>query len=649
MENRNIILRKSKLIKDNSDEVLKDIFVGFNTLEKKITPQKNMLEEFINIIKSSNLGDKIYILSPRLNLMKIKKYINEALDRGVVFYAILQDASLLEEYFGKILIRESSNLPKATFILSENKINISGVLSQGNLDETFRYILRIDQEQFEDLKRLFVNIFWNKSQFEFREMGRIKAKSLYENYLYNELIEGSNQIIDTFENVISHNTNIYSKYLDNINYKQLTESTLQIEKKDLKNIDYIKNIAYKNNDIFINSNHILSHFLFTNNEGYYISDFENSKNTFIISLNNSQLREVNEYKDILKSNPDYIFFKEIKIKDLNNNFLFLDNLTKEIERKNRSIKKLEPVNTQTIEEYLNFDIDEYIKSLMQFNQSDIALEYEYNLEVYPPYLPKKATKAPLIKEWEIFDKNFKGFLNKEILNLIEDKKSIETRKTALFKLFQAPKLNKLNSDIEKLKTIKSKDFLLLEYTNLKKILKEVEEITNSNIYNKDEIKLKDEEEKLQNKIKQFEDKIQALEDELKKYNTKITLNPSRILIKKISEFQNDRQLKSKNNKKIFISNLKESKKILKNIEKEKENLKSYKMNLEINKKQLNNLCNSSKKSNFNISLPSIAKNTIGNLYEYENKIYLSILKEDDLFKALDEAKRLNAKVVFQKC
>lgn len=694
MENKSINFRKNTQIKDNSNEILNDIFIEFNKTNDNTLIQENILENFLNILKTSKSEDVIYILSPKLNLMKSKREINSALERGVVLYAIVEDGKLLEEYFNKILIRESSNLSNSSIIIKESHGEFFGLLGQGNIsDESTNFILKTDQDQSKDLKKYFVNTFWNKSDFEFRKNIKTEAKSLYENYNYDEIIESNNKINDIFINFIENNNNIYSKYLNNIDYSNLKKSSLQLEKKDLKEFEHIKNIG-EYNDIFINYDNFLKPLLFTDNEGYYISDFENSKNTFIISLNREQLKEAKKYEEMLKSTSNFKYFPQITIGDINNNFFFLKDTnkgSKNITVKEQSLKILEPVKTDNIEDYLNYNLNEHINSLACFDKSDIALTYEYTLKVYPPYLPKKAYKAKLIKEWECFDNNLKAFLNKENTNLNESIKNINNNKNFLINLFKNQKINRLQSNIKQLNEIKNLDFSSLDMDTILEKLEEIKKITKNTNLDNIEVNSQIEE----NKIKELEKIISNLNKDLikaeKNKSKWLSSERSRILkeleskksIKASKPKQNNKKNKSKstglnstnddqiinskinseitqlkeiNNLEKFIKflndlNLKYDKKSIDNLntnyEKISKEINENKKNLQSKKDYLKNINKTFINSTFNTSLPKEKRNILGTLYEYNELRYLSITNETDLDEALKEGKRLNAKIVFE--
>ncbi|MGL6114967.1 MAG: hypothetical protein ACRC1R_07985, partial [Cetobacterium sp.] len=456
-----------------------------------------------------------------------------------------------------------------------------------------------------------------------------------------------------FEHFISKNQNIYSKYMTNINYDNLKNSYLQVEKKDLKNFEYIKNIG-KYNEIFINSMDNLGPLFFTEYEGYYISDFENSKNTFIISLNEIQLEKFKSYRNNLELTSNYKYVNKIKVGKIVGKFFFLKNISKELEVKEKIYKNLNSIKTESIDEYLNYDLKEHIKKQMNFDLSDIALAYEYKLDVYPPYLPKQASKASLVKEWEKFNKDIKGLLNREISGVKASIDELKNDKNILVRLFKEVKIKKLSSNIERLEKIKEMNFLSMKYKDIVKILEEITEINKNNTFDKNEIDFKIKESNIKKQIKEIDEKIQELEEESKIKEEKIRKSKTEISPKK-----NKMKNKGKNQSNNIENNLKQMNENTDNLEKElkvkKEKIKEFKekkekLKMEIsskeneNKNQSNNI-----KNKLNISIPSNEINRVGNLYEYKGVTYLGILEEKDLNDIVfKEAKRLNAEIVFEK-
>ncbi len=743
-ENQNeLILPKSFSYKeDYVEDVYNDFWEKKEILEKEIKKPNYIIDNFEDILDEINQTQEVLcIITDDIATNKIVDILLELQKKNIRIYLIIEDprdnkgkikeekSKLLKQVVNKILIRTLHNVNGHIILIDPHKRNLSkGLITNSrlmdlgdNYGEGFIKI-NLNSNQIKEGFEVFKNLFWNLAQTEMInethlldpikikdspfELSQNNSKDFlidYEKYKglrkkIVELIEGCEKnIIISSENLFFPDPikNILSKKI------QVISGQNQIVIPRLIWPDPIFPDINNNSSIYgtedVNFNFIITDKM---NGIFILNGFQNDKLIhFGITLNETQLKEIQNIFNYIKQATEYEYFYEKKLKDIRRDiekYNIKRNRYEVQDIKNSEIISIDDIQVENIDAFMNESEQPDLKKHKKKGLKSI--EYQWNL--LPPYLPTKAEKSKIYSDWDNTQANFEETienLNANLEKLLKNIEDYESVRLESFFLGKKQKLKEISRNTQKLnehdirtlsmsETIKEANILselcnelkvhlgeiILEIKNDKGISVLTQQIDDLNKkkeayqseMNNIESDITQKEEILNEKKKIYEEITSKKRKRKKDNERQVNIKELKAIIKKIEQ-----EIKSIGKKK--SQNLKQISAVDKNIENNKIKLKSLESSISSKKdkkkmkideldgfREIMKSSPTKKKSKSSEDSETIFKNldyesnvpkeslpSIGNLYDKGKNRFLAIKYYSEIELGKEEAKRLNAKLV----
>ncbi|AGH81078.1 hypothetical protein PCNPT3_05680 [Psychromonas sp. CNPT3] len=372
-------------------------------------------QEIIILINNTRLT--LLLAADQLTNVAIITALQNAADKGIRIYLYLgnehKNKEAISTLSSRCLIRTGEPQQgallisdHATFSPVGHILNSSFIFTNNDDDDNFFIILTAVQVQ--DAYRSFCHLFWDKSEKQVIKQGEQSDKAVANpagtivvNHQYHlpEQLDGNfTQANDIKFCQLNHHD------LDITLSNKLLRATTNL--LDLNKAELAESLVNDNKNVALtdfNSPNIVS----TTSGCWFIPD--NAKNqevNWCLKLDNQQSDELTNSLNQAFKAAQWQLNRSCSVDQLNSHFMFVDEANRVYQCEESLDLNLEPVYTDSINSFLNDNIEDLTSSDTEFTREFLAKNINYSVQRHPPYCPQGAIKAPLYNRWDSANNNW---------------------------------------------------------------------------------------------------------------------------------------------------------------------------------------------------------------------------------------------------
>lgn len=464
-------IQQESFTKSYHDQLLTPIFIDQGCVAEDNLRLPSFIaaveqQEIISLISKTRLT--LLLAADQLTNVDIITALQKAADKGIRIYLYLgnehKNKEAISTLSSRCLIRTGESQQgallisdHATFTPVGHILNSSTIFIHNDENDNFFVILTAAQVQ--DAYRSFCHLFWDKSEKQVIKQGDKSDGAVanpagtivvnHEYHLPKQLAGNFTQTNDIkFCQLNNHDLDVsLSKKI-----LRATSSLLDINKAELA-----KSLVNDNKNVALTDFNI-PNIVATTSGGWFIPD--NAKNQEVnwsLKLDNQQSTELTNSLNQAFEAAQWQLDRSCSVEQLNSHFMFVDEANSVYQCKESLELNLEPVYTDSINSFLNDNIEDLTSSDTELTREFLAKSINFSVQRHPPYCPQGAGKAQLYNRWDSANNNWLTALADLDVKLVKlDKKRTSVSQSILsffssFSLGQQHKHKKLKKSIFELR------------------------------------------------------------------------------------------------------------------------------------------------------------------------------------------------------
>lgn len=401
----------------------------------------------------------------------------------------------------------------------------------------------LNRNQCDDLYRVFCHLFWKKATHEYLDQNG--SASLIDgspvgdislNHQYNLPEKLSATAIKDVDDLKFGSVQYWSKNLlwNFLPFKK-AEGSFLLHLSESKHLQSIEELCSKTNVNVRFTTRSLQNTLLTSNAGWSFPDIpDTAKVNWAMRINSDQRNNLLNLMNNEWQSADWELKRNLSLGELAGIVRFAEEPGKVFNISKFVSMDLEPIEAPSMDVFLEPDFEHLFADQTQFDKDRLAHLIEYNVKLYPPFLPDNAKPDPLIQQWKSKQNQWA-----EKISLIEGKLNglekyenslSEKIKVKLSKLLvaQKQKVSEFKIKLNELKNVdlgRSSPSHLKEWTNeLLELESEIEKRISKNKIQEVETR---KEIDWENQCKTLNDKISASEDNLSRKEAELAISENK--------------------------------------------------------------------------------------------------------------------------
>lgn len=385
--------------------------------------------------------------------------IREQADKGVRIYLLLGDKNankaVIDTLSGRCLIRTGVSQQGSLMLIDHGTNRACGVLLMSGeplvaFDKS-AWGVELEPQQIEDYFRSFCKLFWENSSDEYLQQHQNQTSvkhpdgQVLTNYSHHLSGELKNCLIDTLEQLDSATHSAFDATGDD--WRLLLGL-------DSAEIAKVARTGVVLTDAIIPS-------LLLSSEGNWLlpDQTDLSAVNWCLKLSEDQGEKVKQAFDKAFAEAAWPYQKEAVIGELSEKqrVRFADQPNLECLIEDVRKIKLQDINTESIDSFLNDDVKYLTSGVTDWQRSQLARYIDYDVMVHPPYCPADAKQDALYQEWNKTEDDWQNRLE----DLDTKQSKIDRQQESVSEIFkgflkgfllgQGQSAKKLNQEISSLK------------------------------------------------------------------------------------------------------------------------------------------------------------------------------------------------------